>query len=66
MARLSVQFENNLSKKLGKLAKQKGTTKTEIIRRAIAAYSALNEEVQNDGRVIIVKDDQIVKELIIF
>ena len=61
MARLSVQFDNNLSKKLGKLAKQRGTTKTEIIRRAIATYNSLDEEVnQNGGKVMIVKDNESI------
>lgn len=65
MGKLSVQFDNVLSKEIEEMAKKKGTTETEILRRAIATYRALGKEIEGDGRITVIRDNKIVKELTI-
>ena len=65
MGRLSVQFDNKLSNKLAQIAKEKGVSKTEIIRRAIATYDTLGEEINDDGKIMVVKENKVVKQLIV-
>lgn len=62
MPRLSVQFSASLNKMLKELAKEKGTTKTEILRRALATYKYLDDETKDgDSRIAIrsTKDNSI-------
>lgn len=65
MGKLSVQFDNLLSKEIEEMAKKKGITETEILRRAIATYRALGKEIESDGRITVIRDNKIVKELTI-
>ena len=48
MPKLTVQFGDQMNKMLKELAVEKGTTKTEIIRRALATYKYLNDK-RKDG-----------------
>ena len=43
---------------LEKIAKEKGTSKAEIIRRALVLYSTLNEERSQGNKVIIKQNDE--------
>lgn len=64
--RFSAQFDSRLSSILAKLAKEKGTTKNEILRRAVATYDFLEKEIKEDKTIsVTTKDNQIVKQLII-
>jgi predicted transcriptional regulator len=64
-SRLSVQFDDRLSKILEDIANEKKTSKTDILRRAIATYSALEKEITSDGIILVQKDGQVVKQLVI-
>lgn len=65
MANLSVKFDKVLSKELKDIAERRGMTETEVLRRAIATYGALEKEIERKGHITIVRNNEIVKELII-
>ena len=69
MPRLTVQFDSNVSKMLQELANRKGTTKVEILRRALATYKHLDDEIfDNDSKRISVtsaKENKILKDVIL-
>jgi hypothetical protein len=65
MANLSVEFGKVLSKELKDIAKEEKTTETEVLRRAIATYGALKKEINRKGHITVVRNNEIVKELII-
>jgi len=58
MSRMTVEFNPQVSKMLGELAKTEGRTKTEILRRALGLYSYLDKEMvgQEDERFLAVTD----------
>jgi hypothetical protein len=58
MGNLSFQLDEKLSKEIAEQAKSKNTTEQEIIKRAIATYQALNKEIEDHNRIIVVKDDK--------
>jgi predicted transcriptional regulator len=67
MARLTVQFPERTNQILKELAEKDEISKTEVLRRALALYKYLENEVrQEDGRKIAVanKDDKILKEIV--
>jgi predicted transcriptional regulator len=68
MPKLNVQFDSKVNKLLQELADQKGTTKTEIILRALATYKSLNDETSDgDKRVSVTsaKENRILKNIIL-
>lgn len=68
MPKLTVQFDNKVSKLLKELAERKGTTKVEIIRRALATYKYLDDETLEDSKRISVTSattDKIIKDVIL-
>jgi predicted transcriptional regulator len=67
MSKLTVQLGDKTNQLLEQLATDKSTTKTEIIRRALAMYKYLDDETSDgDKRVSItsVKDGNIIKDII--
>jgi metal-responsive CopG/Arc/MetJ family transcriptional regulator len=44
MTRYTMDLDSNIETRLNNLAKLKGTTKSEVIRRALASYSYLHEQ----------------------
>jgi len=58
MARMTVEFNPQVSQMLGELAKTEGRTKTEILRRALGLYSYLDKEMagREDERFLAVTD----------
>ncbi len=60
MARLTVEFNEEVSKKLEELAELEGRTKTEILRRALGLYSYLDKEMteQEDDRFLAITDKE--------
>ena len=67
MPKLTVEFNNKVNQLLEELAERKGTTKAEIIRRALAMYKYLDDEtLDNDKRVSITsaKEDKILKDIV--
>jgi len=68
MAKLTIQFDDDINKLLEKLASKKSTTKAEIIRRALTAYQYLDEETSDeDKRVSVrsIKDKKFVTDVIL-
>ena len=67
MSKLTIQLGDKTNQLLKQLATEKNTTKTEIIRRALAMYKYLDDETRDgDKRVSItsVKDGNIIKDII--
>jgi 20S proteasome alpha/beta subunit len=69
MPRLTVEFPESTNEVLEKLAEEEGTTKREILRRALSIYSTLHDEgvrIGGNRNVVIVdKDgDKLIKQLV--
>jgi predicted transcriptional regulator len=66
MPKLTVEFNDKMNEILDELAKDKGTSKVEVLRRAVALYRYLDSE-QKDGdkKVSITKDDKVVKDIVL-
>jgi predicted transcriptional regulator len=60
MARMTVEFNEDVSKKLEELAKLENRSKTEILRRALGLYSYLDKEMtgQDDERFLALTDKE--------
>lgn len=68
MPKMTLKFDDRINTILTVLAERKATTKVDIIRRALAAYKYLDDELQDsDRRVSItsVKEDIIIKDVIL-
>ncbi|MGA7078636.1 MAG: hypothetical protein WBQ43_05600 [Terriglobales bacterium] len=64
MPKLTVEFNDKMNAILEQLAEEKGTTKVDVLRRAVALYKYLDAE-QKDGRVSITRDNTIVKDIVL-
>ena len=60
MARMTVEFNEEVSKKLEELAKLENRSKTEILRRSLGLYSYLDKEMtgQADERFLALTDKE--------
>jgi|TARA_Y100000310_G_scaffold171142_1_gene171330 predicted transcriptional regulator len=67
MARLTVQFPDKTSEILAELSERDETSKTEILRRAIALYRFLAKETSDGKHTIAITDEdgKVVKEIIV-
>ena len=68
MPRYTIDFDDAFDKTLSELVKNTGaSTKADVIRRAVASYSYLKNEQQQDqnNRVSISKDNRVVKDIIL-
>ena len=68
MPKLTVQFGKRTNQLLEELAEEKGITKAEVIRRALAMYKYLDDETRNgDKRVSVTSaaTDKILKDIIL-
>ena len=68
MAKFTLNFNTEFDQFLDDLSKQHGTTKSEIVRRALASYKFLGDSVrQKKGLKISVTtaDDVVVKDIIL-
>jgi predicted transcriptional regulator len=67
MPKLTLEFNDRLSQVLEQLAAKEDTSKVDIIRRALALYKYVDEQVgDNDNRhLAIAEDDKIVKEIVL-
>ncbi len=57
MAKYTINFAEEFEKRLAELAKEKGTTKADIVRRAITYYAILDEE-RAKGNKIVIQDEE--------
>ncbi|MDQ6708680.1 MAG: hypothetical protein M3Z85_22205 [Acidobacteriota bacterium] len=68
MPRYTIDFDDDFDKTLMELVNTTGaTTKADVIRRAVASHSYLKNEQRQDktSRVSIVKDDKVLKDVIL-
>lgn len=64
MPKLTVEFNDKMNDILEQLAEEKGTTKVDVLRRAVALYKYLDAE-QKDGKVSITQDNKIIKDIVL-
>ena len=66
MAKLTVQFNDKQTAMLNEMANKEGTTKTEILRRALAVYRALRRETSDGEKKVSItsEDDKVLKDFI--
>ena len=67
MPQYSVNFDNSFDKVLTDTSKQQGTTKADIIRKAVASYVYLTREIANPERKVSITDNQglVIKDIIL-
>jgi len=68
MARLTIQFPERTSKILEELSGENQISKTEVLRRAVALYKYLDDEVRKGkGKKLTIadEDDKILKEIVL-
>jgi hypothetical protein len=66
MPKLTVEFNDKMSDILEQLAEEKGTSKVDVLRRAVALYRYLDSE-QKEGnkKVSITQNDNILKDIVL-
>ena len=67
MPKLTIRFGDKTNKLLTELAEEKGTTKTEIIRRALVTYKYLDEEIKDGSKRVSITStkDKTIKDVIL-
>ncbi len=68
--RYTIDLDKRFDSRLAELAQQKGTTKAEIIKRALATYSVITGSVQapdnSDKKLSITnQDDKVLEDIVI-
>lgn len=66
-SKLTVEFNDEVSSLLEELAKKKGTSKVEVLRRAIGLYSYVSTEAgpTSENRLSITKDGKQIRDIIL-
>ena len=67
MARLTIQFSEQMDELLEQLAKDKGINKSEVLRRALAIYKYADDETKDGEKRLSItssKDSKIIKDII--
>lgn len=67
MPQYSVNFTDNFDKVLADASKAQGTTKADIIRKAVASYVYLNKETTGTDRKVSITDDKgkVIKDVML-
>jgi hypothetical protein len=67
MPKLTVEFNDKMNQTLEQLAEEKGTTKVDVLRRAVALYKYLDAEQKEGGnkKVSITQNDNILKDIVL-
>jgi hypothetical protein len=66
MAKLTVEFSPGMDQIISDLSSEKGLSKVEVIRRAVALYKYLDKELADGSKqVAITKDEKVIKELVL-
>jgi len=66
--RLTIQFDRQIDKMLKELAERKGATKVDILRRALATYKHLDDEIFDGDKCVSItsaKENKILKDIIL-
>jgi predicted transcriptional regulator len=64
MPKLTVEFNDKMNDILEQLADEKGTTKVDVLRRAVALYKYLDGE-KRDGKITLAQDDDKKKDVVL-
>jgi len=65
MPKYTIDLGADYDKQLGEVAKRRGMTKADILRRALATYVIVDQETRDGNRLAIAdKEGKVVKELI--
>jgi len=68
MPKLTIEFDETVNKLLNELSEKKGTSKAEIIRRALATYKYLTDETKEEDKRVSVtsaKSAKIIKDVLL-
>lgn len=68
MKKLTVEFSDGMTKVLEDLARDRSTTKVDVIRNALALYHYIYQEVlKKSGRKLAIssEEDKVVKEIVL-
>jgi predicted transcriptional regulator len=66
MARITIEFPEQVDKILRELAEKGDTSKVDVIRRALALYNYVNKEVkEKDLKLTVSDEDKILKEIVL-
>ncbi len=67
MPRLTIEFPDQIDEILKDLAKKGHTTKVDVIRRALALYNYVNQEIkEKDLKLAVSNDkDEVLKEIVL-
>lgn len=66
MAKLTVEFNDEMNRKLTEMAAKEGVSKVDILRRALALYDFVESEVDESQkrRLAIAQDGKVVVEIV--
>lgn len=67
MPKLTVEFNERMNEMLEQLAVKDDTSKVNVLRRALALYKYVEDEVEKgEGRrLAITEDDKVIKEIVL-
>ena len=67
MSRYTIDLNEQFDSTLAKLAQRKGVTKSDVIRRALASYSFLEDAAKQEGKKVSITDeeDKVVKDVVL-
>jgi predicted DNA-binding protein len=64
MPKYTIDLGSEANKQLDEVAKEKGMTKADVIRRAVATYVIVNREIKNGNRLTVSNsEDRVLKEI---
>jgi len=64
MPRYTIDFNEEFDNLLTEVAKKKGITKAEVIRRSVASYAYLDNQTKNQKKISITNDeDKVIKDI---
>ena len=64
MAKLTVEFSGKTEEILKELAAEAGTSKVDVLRRALALYKYAVDETKEGKRISVTKDNEILKDVV--
>ena len=64
MPKLTIEFNPKMNEILGDLADERGTTKVDILRRAVALYKFLDLEQKAGNRISVTRGEKIMKDIV--
>ena len=67
MPKLTLELSDRVNSMLEELAAKEGTTKVDVVRKAIALFKYVDQEVveKHDRELAIVQNDKVLKEIVL-